>query len=90
VDIRDGRDDARSFTEGRFTYPSVFDPAGRVALAFRDVPPNTVPATLVIDRQGRIAAVARRAVERDELSAIVDRVLAETPETSAPSAPGAA
>jgi thiol-disulfide isomerase/thioredoxin len=77
VDIRDGRDDGRSFVAGRATYPSLFDPAGKVALGFRDVPPNTIPATLVVDRRGRVATVIRRAIQRDELRAIVDSVAAE-------------
>jgi len=39
------------------TYPSLYDPAGQVLLAFRDtVPPAAIPSTLVIDRTGRIAA----------------------------------
>jgi thiol-disulfide isomerase/thioredoxin len=38
-------------------YPSLYDPAGQVLLAFRDtVPPAAIPSTLVIDRTGHIAA----------------------------------
>ncbi|WP_018347657.1 TlpA family protein disulfide reductase [Longispora albida] len=77
VDIRDGRDEAKNFVAGRFTYPSLFDPAGKVALKFRDVPPNTIPATFVIDRQGRIAVVIRKSVERDELRKLLDPIVAE-------------
>jgi hypothetical protein len=58
-------------------YPSLFDPAGRAALGFRDVPPNTTPATLVVDRQGRIAAVFRKALLREELAPVVEKVAAE-------------
>jgi thiol-disulfide isomerase/thioredoxin len=78
VDVRDERDKARAFTAGyRVGYPSLFDPAGRIALDFRDVPPNTTPATLIVDRQGRVAAVFRKALTRDELGAAVRRVAAE-------------
>src|SRR5437867_8922798 len=52
VDVRDGRDAATAFqADFGITYPSLFDPPGRVALGFTDVPPNVVPATLLLDRQ---------------------------------------
>ena len=44
-------------TSKGITYPSLFDPAGEVALAFRDYPANAIPSTIVLDRQGRVAAV---------------------------------
>ncbi|MGA8117568.1 MAG: TlpA disulfide reductase family protein [Actinocatenispora sp.] len=76
VNIRDQKDAARAFVSGRgMTYPSLFDPPGRVALAFRDFPPNTIPATVVVDRQGRVAAVLRRAVLAPELRSLVDRTV---------------
>lgn len=76
VNVNDGRDKARAFEEGRVSYPSLFDPASRVALEF-EVPPNSVPATIVLDREGRIAVVIRRAVVRQMLEPIVTRVAQE-------------
>jgi thiol-disulfide isomerase/thioredoxin len=77
INIRDEKDKAVSFHEGRTSYPSIFDPAGRIALAFKQVPPNTIPATLVIDAQGRIAVVIRKAIHRDELKPLVSAIAAE-------------
>ncbi len=77
IDIRDDRDKALAFVRGRTSYPSIFDPAGRVALGFTDVPPNTIPATLVIDRAGRIAVAVRTSVRQEQLLPIVERVAAE-------------
>jgi|GraSoiStandDraft_48_1057284.scaffolds.fasta_scaffold227616_2 thiol-disulfide isomerase/thioredoxin len=78
VDVRDERDKAQAFLVAHKTgYPSVFDPAGKVALGFTDVPPNTTPATLVVDRQGRVAAVFRKALVRTELEPVVRRIAAE-------------
>jgi thiol-disulfide isomerase/thioredoxin len=78
VDVRDEQDKARAFVVGHGVgYPSLFDPAGRAALDFTDVPPNTTPATLIVDRQGRIAAVFRKALLREELRPVVDKVAAE-------------
>jgi len=80
VDIRDERDAATAFlTDFGITYPSLFDPSGRVALAFRDVPPTVVPSTALLDRQHRLAAVFRRVVTQLELEAAV-RALATEPE----------
>jgi thiol-disulfide isomerase/thioredoxin len=77
INVRDERDKAIAFHDGRAGYPSIFDPAGRLALAFSQVPPNTIPATLIIDSQGRIAAVIRKAIQQDELKQLTSNVLAE-------------
>lgn len=78
VDIRDGRDAASAFVAGfGLSYPSLFDPAGRIVLAFRDVPPNVVPATILLDRRQRVAAVFRKAVTRRELEAAVRALATE-------------
>ena len=38
-------------------YPSFFDPSGRTLLAFRGtLIPSAIPSTVVMDRQGRVAA----------------------------------
>jgi thiol-disulfide isomerase/thioredoxin len=76
VNIRDERDKAKAFVLGRSTYPSLFDPPGRLAQRF-DVPPNFIPATLILDRSGRIAAVIRKSIRRPELEPIVARLAAE-------------
>lgn len=74
VNIRDDRDQAKAFEAGLgVEYPSIFDPSGRLALQFPDVPPNTIPATIIIDREGRIAAVFRQELTADTLiEAITD------------------
>ena len=78
VNTRDDRDAAIAFERGRVTYPSVYDPDGKVALKF-DVTQVTTPSTLILDRQGRIAAAMRRATIRSELRPLVERVAAEGP-----------
>jgi hypothetical protein len=68
VNVRDGRDAAAAFVDAfGHAWPSLFDPGGEVALAFRDVPPTVIPTTLLTDRQHRIAAVFRRRVYQSEL-----------------------
>jgi len=78
VDSRDQKDAAVAFVAGRVTYPSLFDPAGRIALRFSEVPPNTFPATLIVDKTGKVAAVIRTTVREADLTALVKQIGAES------------
>ncbi len=73
----DDKDKALAFIENKATYPSLLDTSGKLALAFRDVPPNALPSTIIVDAQGKIAAVIRRATTRDELAGLLTPLLAE-------------
>ena len=79
VNSRDDRDAAKAF-ERRFgvTYPSVYDQNGSVALKF-DVTQVNTPSTLILDRQGRIAAAVRGATTAGVLQPVVERIAAEVP-----------
>lgn len=77
VNVRDDRDAAKRFAGLRSTYPSVFDPSSRLALEF-DVPPLAIPTTMIIDRQGRVAAVAFSAVLRTDLEPALTTLAAES------------
>ncbi|MEV6968095.1 TlpA disulfide reductase family protein [Hamadaea sp. NPDC051192] len=77
INIRDEKDKAIAFHSGRATYPSIFDPAGKIALGFSDVPPSAIPSTLVIDQQGRIASITRRDIRAADLREVVEAVVAE-------------
>ena len=62
INIRDNSAaPARAFMENYgATYPSIYDPSGKALLAFSgEVSPQTVPTTLVLDREGRVAATVR-------------------------------
>ncbi|WDZ86285.1 TlpA family protein disulfide reductase [Micromonospora cathayae] len=77
INVTDSRDKAKAFEKSYgVTYPSLFDPPGRTALDF-DIAPNAIPATVVLDREGRIAVVRRGAVLQDALQPVVERVAAE-------------
>lgn len=78
VAFKDGRDNARAFERKfKISYPSVFDADGRITLAFREVPPNAIPTTLVLDRQGRVAARIIGATTYSRLSPLVTELAAE-------------
>jgi hypothetical protein len=57
--------------------PSLHDPRGEVALAFRDYPANVIPSTIVLDAQGRVAAVYTGAVAQEDLRGVLDLLMAE-------------
>jgi len=76
VNTRDDRDSAAAFDRGRVTYPSIFDPDGKVALKF-NVTQVSTPSTLILDRQGRIAAAIRQATTVGQLEPLVIRIAAE-------------
>ena len=58
-------------------FPSLFDPRGEVALAFRDYPANFIPSTIVLDRENRVAAVYTGEIAQDDLRRVLDRLLEE-------------
>jgi thiol-disulfide isomerase/thioredoxin len=78
VDVRDDRAAATDFVrDRRITYDSVFDPPARTLVALRGYPRNTVPSTIVLDRQHRVAAVYLTAIRVPELIPLVQRLAAE-------------
>jgi thiol-disulfide isomerase/thioredoxin len=82
VNVRDQAGTAVAFAK-RFgvTYPSVIDSNdGAVQLAFAgQVAPNAVPTTIVVDREGRVAARITGAADKSILNALITSVLDETP-----------
>jgi thiol-disulfide isomerase/thioredoxin len=72
VNVRDDHDAASAYVSAhQITYPSIFDPSGRVALAFRNVPPSSVPATIVIDPAGKIAGIHFGAISTADLKKMI-------------------
>ncbi|MBC9727826.1 TlpA disulfide reductase family protein [Streptomyces sp. TRM68367] len=61
------------------TYPSLYDPTGKLMLRFEKgtLNPQAIPSTLIIDRDGKIAARTLQALTEDKLRAMIKPVLAE-------------
>jgi thiol-disulfide isomerase/thioredoxin len=56
----------------RIPYDSIYDPDGRTLLAFHGtLPPNSIPSTVVIDRQGRVAGSVIGTITRTTLDDLV-------------------
>jgi thiol-disulfide isomerase/thioredoxin len=71
--------------ERRFgvSYPSIPDNDGEVLLAFRGtLPAQAIPNTLVVDREGRIAARVIGEVSESTLRGLLEDTLAESPARS--------
>jgi thiol-disulfide isomerase/thioredoxin len=82
IDVKDQRQLAIAFVEDlQVAYPSVFDPRGEVAMAFRGFPANVVPSTILLDRSGRVAAVYTGQVRGEDLRTAVDLLVQEDPTT---------
>lgn len=83
IDVRDERQAAADFVRDRgVTFDSIFDPPGRVLARLSGYPRNTVPSTLVLDEQHRVAAVFLTVVRVPELMPLVQRLQAEPPPTA--------
>ncbi|SDG44016.1 Thiol-disulfide isomerase or thioredoxin [Sinosporangium album] len=79
IAFKDDKIQAKAFERSyKITYPSIYDQPGKVALAFQGImPPAAVPTTLIIDRQGRVAARALGAVKYNDLLNAVNGISGE-------------
>ncbi len=79
VNTRDTETGADAFVEEfGITFPSVVDNDGVRLLAFREtLPPSSIPSTLVVDRQGRLAARVIGPIGETSLRDLVAEVAAE-------------
>lgn len=78
IATKDSAANARQFARDHDeTYPSIADNDGTLAAEFPQVP-QSLPSTLVLDRDGRVAARVVAGIEQSELQSLVDRVLSES------------
>jgi len=80
VNVRDQAGTAQSFADAfGITYPSFLDAdGGEIQLAFAgEIAPDAVPTTLVLDRQGRIAARIVGRLDKSVLNTLISDAVAE-------------
>ncbi|MEX0592137.1 MAG: TlpA disulfide reductase family protein [Nitriliruptoraceae bacterium] len=58
-------------------YPSVYDPANVYASRFRGIGPRTIPSTIFIDAQGRVAARVFGIIGTGEVIGLADAIASE-------------
>jgi thiol-disulfide isomerase/thioredoxin len=81
INVRDPQQDkAQDFVvDNKVGYPSIYDPSMRTLLALGgNFPTSTIPTTLVLDRQHRVAAVFLRSLLAEDLQPVVERIVAES------------
>jgi peroxiredoxin len=79
INTRDQTAAAQAFERSAgITYPSLVDDGGQLLLAFSGaLPPSSIPSTLVIDRQGKLAARLLGPTTFTELKRVVTEVASE-------------
>ncbi|MFI5807874.1 TlpA family protein disulfide reductase [Streptomyces sp. NPDC051561] len=80
----DTRDDQKALAvqfekDAGIEYPSLYDPDGKLMLRFPkgSLNPQAIPSTLVIDKNGKVAARSLAALSETKLRKMIDPVLAE-------------
>ena len=58
INVKDTQAAGADFVASKqVSYPSIYDPSMRTMLSIRGFPTGSIPATIVVDRRGRIAHV---------------------------------
>jgi thiol-disulfide isomerase/thioredoxin len=79
LNVTDESEAARDFERSMaIPYRSIRDADGALLATIPGVPPKALPSTVVLDRQGRIAATIVGPVTRSDLDAVIARISAET------------
>lgn len=87
LNIRDSTIAARAFEKNfGITYPSLVDTGGELLLRFAgDLNPSAIPSTLLVDRQGRVAAAILGKVTEAMLTGLIEALKREDTTSAAPS-----
>jgi len=76
INFREGPERGAALAvETKMTYPSLTDEGGTLILAFGRQAPVTTPSTIILDREGRVAARANGPVSATTLQGLIDDVL---------------
>jgi peroxiredoxin len=80
VNVRDDNAAAQAFvSDDSLTYPSLQDPNETLLLQLKTiVPPTDIPSTIIVDREGRLAARIISEVTEPQLIETLDKVLSES------------
>ncbi|MHA7284244.1 TlpA family protein disulfide reductase [Arthrobacter sp. TMS2-4] len=86
INVRDEKPTAEAFERNfGITYPSFVDRDGKLLLSLTSyVPPQAVPTTLVLDRQGRVSARILGVADESTLKTLIADALAEGSPATAP------
>ncbi|WP_375489704.1 TlpA family protein disulfide reductase [uncultured Jatrophihabitans sp.] len=78
IDTKDVKDSAQAFVKNnKITYPIVSDEEGETAVELGKIPQLGLPFTVLLDKQGRVAAVYVVRLSPVDLTHSIDKLLAE-------------
>jgi peroxiredoxin len=78
IDTKDDKGKGRDFVRTNdISFPSIYDEPGETAVRLGKLPAAGLPFTVLLDRQGKVAAVYLFALSYNDLHAALDRLLAE-------------
>ena len=80
IDTKEASKDApRAFvTDNKITYPIVYDEQAKAAVALGKIPALSLPFTVLVDKQQRIAAVYTSVLSATDLRPVLNQLIAET------------
>jgi thiol-disulfide isomerase/thioredoxin len=76
LNVNDDLESAREFSQS-IPYRSIADPEGRLLALIPGIPPNGLPSTLIVDRNGQIAVRIIGPITQEVLTALITEVTAE-------------
>ncbi len=76
LNVNDDLESAREFSRA-ISYPSIADPEGRLLALVAGIPPNGLPSTLIVDKNGKIAVRIIGPITQEVLTALINEVAAE-------------
>jgi thiol-disulfide isomerase/thioredoxin len=78
IDTKDIKSAAQSFvSDNKITFPIVYDEPGEVALRLGNLPAQSLPFTVLVDKQQRVAAVYVGPQSAKDLQPVLDRLVGE-------------
>lgn len=78
IDTKDLKSKAQTFvTDNKITYPIVSDEVGETSIRLGKIPQASLPFTVLLDKQGRVAAVYVIRLSPVDLTRSIDKLLAE-------------
>jgi thiol-disulfide isomerase/thioredoxin len=80
LNVTDDEAAAQAFVdEFDVPYPSIVDAEGDILATIPGVPPSSLPSTVILDREGRIAARVIGATDAMELATLIAAIMDEEP-----------
>ena len=79
VDVKDPPGAGQAFATGKgITYPSIYDFGMRTMLSVRGLPTGSLPVTLVLDKQGKVAHIWLHEITEGNLDSVIPGLVGES------------